>query len=115
MIVSGNYALYDYGKSENKKVYGTDEPPLVPIENYNIPTAMFSGDLDVLAVPKDVEWITQILGDKVVFQKQYHLNHAAFCIAKDMSFFSNDAVNLLHKYNPISTQVMSENFYTFLN
>ena len=103
MIVSNRYALYDYGKA-NKQIYGQDEAPLVPIEDYNIPTAMMSGDLDQLAVPIDVEWITQILGEKVVFSKQYHLNHAAFCIANDMSFFSIDAINLLSQYNPVSTQ-----------
>lgn len=103
MIVSNRYALYDYGKL-NKEVYGQDEAPLVPIEDYNIPTAMMSGDLDQLAVPIDVEWITQTLGDKVVFSKQYHLNHGAFCLANDMSFFSVDAINLLAQYNPVSTQ-----------
>ena len=41
----------------------------MPINDYNIPTAMMSGDLDVLAVPIDVEWITETLGDKVVFHK----------------------------------------------
>ena len=103
MIVSNRYALYDYGR-KNKEIYGQDEAPLVPIENYKIPTALFSGDLDTLAVPIDVEWTKQQLGDNVVFSKQYHLNHAAFCIANDMSFFSVDAINLLAQYNPVSNQ-----------
>ena len=58
MIVSKKMALYDWGKKKNKEIYGQDEPPLVPIEDYNVPTAMMSGDLDGLAVPTDVEWIT---------------------------------------------------------
>ena len=102
MINSKNYTLYDYGPTENMQIYGQKDAPQVPIENYNIPTAMMSGDEDSMADPKDVEWITQTLGDKVVFSKQYHLNHEAFCIAKDMSFFSVDAVNLLNQYNPVS-------------
>ena len=112
MIVSGNYALYDYGKKKNNEIYGQDEPKLVPIEDYSIPTALMSGDLDVLAVPIDVEWITQTLGENAVFHKQYHLNHAGFCIANDMSFFSVDAVNLLAQYNPTST---NESLHTFLS
>lgn len=67
MINQGRYALYDYGKRQNNKIYGTDEAPLVPIENLNIPVALFSGDLDHLADPQDVEFISQKLGDKVVF------------------------------------------------
>ena len=102
MIASKRYSLYDYGARRNRKIYGQDEAPLVPIENYEIPTAMMSGDIDSLAVPKDVEWITETLGDNVIFSKQYHLNHGAFAIANDMSFFSVDAVDLLHQYNPVS-------------
>ena len=45
MMVSKRYALYDYG-TDNMQIYGQDEAPLVPIEHYNIPTAMMSGDLD---------------------------------------------------------------------
>ena len=55
--MSNKYTLYDYGE-KNVENYGKDEVPLVPIEDYNIPTAMMSGDLDQLAVPIDVNWIT---------------------------------------------------------
>jgi len=30
------------------------------------------------------------------------LDHFSFAIAKDMTFFSQDAVAQLHKYNPVS-------------
>ena len=46
MIISGKYNLYDYGKKKNKEIYGQEDPMPVPIENYHIPTAMMSGDLD---------------------------------------------------------------------
>merc|ERR1712060_589941 len=91
MMNDGRYSLYDYGKRQNNKIYGTDDAPLVPIEDLSIPVALFSGDLDRLADPLDVEFISTKLGDKVVFQKEYHLDHFSFAIAKDMSFF-DDAV-----------------------
>ena len=69
MINDGRYSLYDYGSRKNKQIYGTAEAPLVPIENLDIPVALFSGDLDHLADPLDVAFISQQLGDKVVFQK----------------------------------------------
>ena len=56
MINSGKCALYDYGKRENKRIYGTEEPPLVPLENFAVPSALFSGSLDRLASPVDVAW-----------------------------------------------------------
>ena len=103
MIRDGrNFVMYDYGHNENKKIYGQRDPPLVPIENYNVPTVLLSGDLDKLADPTDVAWISEKLGDKVVFQKEYHNDHFTFAIGNDMTFFSQDAVDQLHIYNPVS-------------
>lgn len=101
MINDGRYSLYDYGTRKNNKLYGTDDAPLVPIENLDIPVALFSGDLDRLADPEDVAFISEKLGDKVVFQKEYHLDHFSFAIAKDMSFF-DDAITLLAQYNVLN-------------
>ena len=67
MINSGKTQLYDYGRIENKKRYGTYEPPLVPLQNISIPVALFSGSLDGLADPTDVAILSAELGDRVVF------------------------------------------------
>jgi hypothetical protein len=64
---SGRCALYDYGKRENNKIYGTDLPPLVPLWNYAVPSALFSGDLDALADPVDVAWLADQIRPYVVF------------------------------------------------
>ena len=75
----------------------------MPFSDYSIPTVLLSGDIDNLAVPEDVAWLSEQLGDNVVFEKQYHLNHVGFIDANDMSFFSVDAVAQLQKYNPTSS------------
>ena len=62
--------------------------PLVPIEDYNIPTVLLSGSLDGLSTPADVAWLSETLGDKVVFQQEYLADHFTFAMGKDMSFFS---------------------------
>ena len=54
-IESGRFALYDYGKKGNKKKYGSEVNPLVPMENYAIPTGLFSGTFDHLADSVDVK------------------------------------------------------------
>ena len=61
---------------------------------------LLSGDIDTLADPIDVAWLSEQLGDNVVFEKQYHLDHTGFVLANDMSFFSVDAVMQLKKFNP---------------
>ena len=104
MINSDRFELYDYGKRKNKEIYGTEEPPLVPIQDYKVPTVLLSGDRDKLADPTDVAWLSEQLGDNVVFEKQYPADHTTFVVAKDMSFFSVDAVAQLHKYNPVPTE-----------
>ena len=57
---------------------------------------LLSGDKDGLADPTDVAWLSEQLGDNVVFERQYSLYHPTFVMAKDMSFFSVDAVSQLH-------------------
>ena len=66
--------------------------PAVPLEDYSLPTVLLSGSLDGLATPADVAWLSETLGDKVVFQQQYHMDHFTFAIGRDMTFFSQDAV-----------------------
>jgi len=67
MINNGGFTLYDYGAIKNEKIYGQKTAPAVPIQNYNVPTVLLSGDEDGLATPEDVAWLSSALGDKVVF------------------------------------------------
>lgn len=99
VMASGRFAKYDFGKRENKKIYGEKEPPLIPLENISIPIALFSGSLDALAAPGNVAWLSEQLGDKVVFQQEYLLDHFSFAIARDMSWFREDVVAVLDQYN----------------
>jgi hypothetical protein len=43
----------------------------------------------------------------IVFHKEYPLGHGSFSLAKDMSWFSGDVVDLINKYktNVFDTQV----------
>jgi len=94
-MVSGKVTLYDYGSRENKKIYGSEEPPLLPLNNYAVPSALFSGSLDEIADRADVAWLVEQIKPHVIFHKEYELDHFSFLIAKDMSFFTEDAVNLI--------------------
>ena len=67
MLLSDRFEMYDYGHDMNLEIYGTEDPPLVPLENYDVPTVLLSGDRDGLADPTDVAWLSEQLGDKVVF------------------------------------------------
>ena len=77
------------------KEYGAAQPPIIPFQDISVPTALFSGFLDNLAPIPEVNWIADQMGDMIVFNKQWDIDHFSFVLGNDMSFFSVDAVNLL--------------------
>ena len=110
IITSNRFQRYDYGEAANIEKYNTGVPPLYPMENFkNIPIALLGGLLDEMGTPTDVQWTYDTLkpNGNVVFYKQYQLGHMSFIIAKDMSFFSVDTVNLLNQYK---TNVFAQSF-----
>jgi hypothetical protein len=57
---------------------------------------MFVGQDDELADPTDNEWAHQALGPAVVYYHEYALGHLSFMVAKEMSWFTVDAMYLLN-------------------
>ncbi|KAK3097925.1 hypothetical protein FSP39_014569 [Pinctada imbricata] len=56
------FQMYDYGSSrENMKHYNQSTPPDYPVQNINIPVALFTGPNDLLADPADVSYLTSSL------------------------------------------------------
>ena len=44
--------MYDYGKRENRKVYGQDDPPVYSIDKVTAPIAAYWSENDWLAAPE---------------------------------------------------------------
>ena len=89
---------FNYGERDNIKIYGSVEPPKIPLENFKVPVALIQGDTDRLADPTDVEWLNSQIESHVVFRKMYSLGHLSFTLAKDMSWFNEDVVDLMSQY-----------------
>lgn len=56
MMRADTFQEYDYGTEENLKRYGQEGPILIDLSHYknlNLPTAIFAGKFDELAVPTD--------------------------------------------------------------
>lgn len=101
IIDSGKFQRFDCGtEAANKAKYGSSTPPEYPLDQIptSIPIAMFAGRLDLLGNPTDVHWLKRQLGDRVVFFKEYELGHLSFSVAKDMSYWTRDAMKLLKEY-----------------
>ena len=89
---------FDYGALENIQKYGKVEPPLFNFSNIPGPIALFSGSLDRLADPKDVEWLRKSLRPGVVvYDKEMNFGHSTFMWGKDLSYIK-DVVSLARKY-----------------
>ena len=94
------FKRWDYeSEKDNLEHYGQITPPDYDLSLIDFPIAMFAGEKDLVADPKDVEWTYQQLKKHTVFYHQYYLGHMSFAIAKDMSWFDVDAMAILNHYN----------------
>jgi hypothetical protein len=64
---------------------------------------MFVGDVDTLADSEDAEWTRDTIGDAVVHYQTIHGGHATFIVGKDMSWFTNDVMNIIKQYQPLNS------------
>ena len=87
------------GLIENQRKYKQSTPPSYNLKGINgVPIALFGGNSDLLVSVTDVDWLYNELGEAPIWYKQYPLGHMSFAIAKDMSWFKIDVLNLINKY-----------------
>ena len=96
----GNFRKFDYGKDANYAIYGQITPPDIPVENINVPVAIFVGDRDPLVTPSDIDYLIEQLGDNAIHRQTIPGDHWTFSMSSDMSWFSGDLVHILKGYNP---------------
>jgi hypothetical protein len=94
------FKRFDYeSKSENQKHYGQDYAPDYDLSKVDVPMAMLSGSIDVLADPADVKWTHEQLKHTIVFFHEYYMDHQSFAIAKNMAWFEVDTMAVINHYN----------------
>ncbi|TNV78821.1 hypothetical protein FGO68_gene856 [Halteria grandinella] len=101
LINSDTFKRYDYGASDNLHHYGQLTPPDYPLHaSSKLPIALFGGYDDEMADPRDVQWLAEQLGThRVIGQYMYEKKgHLTFAFGKNMSYFEEDVIPLLHKY-----------------
>ncbi|XP_069676692.1 gastric triacylglycerol lipase-like isoform X2 [Periplaneta americana] len=52
LITSGKFRAYDYGSTENMKLYGQATPPDYDLKNVTMPMSLYYGDGDLIVSPK---------------------------------------------------------------
>ena len=83
----GNFRKYDYGRDANFAIYGQITPPDFPVEDIDMPIAIFNGSLDPIVLEADVDYLIEQLGDNVIYHKVIPADHWTFSMASDMSWY----------------------------
>lgn len=101
-MVSGEFTEFDFGITENEKLYLSAEPPPYNLSNVRVPIAIIiGGDGDLIATEMDARTLAKELPKLVDFQKvdYEYFTHAAFHLGKGAGKLVNDRVSqLLEKF-----------------
>lgn len=111
LIRANHFRDFDYGKKGNLKRYNQEEPPAYDMTKIAVPTALFIGSLDDMGDVKDNENLVSHIGDNpaLVYHNVFpDFSHMTWFTGTDGAFntWYPDFQSLLHKYNPVSQQVV---------
>ncbi|KAF6772794.1 Lysosomal acid lipase/cholesteryl ester hydrolase [Paragonimus kellicotti] len=99
-IMNDRFQQFDYGKKKNMEIYGQPTPPEYDLSNITVPTVVFSGGHDWLAVKKDILRLVDRLGKAVISYTHFDdYNHLDFVWGMDTGYVLYPAVlEWLSKY-----------------
>lgn len=99
-ILSGSFRKFDYGPTENLKLYGSTQPPKYDLEKIKVPVAIYYSENDFLTDPADVKKLTDRLPNVVGTWKLSHpkFNHVDYLWGRDVkSLIYNPILAVLNK------------------
>ncbi|XP_048361962.1 lipase member M-like [Sphaerodactylus townsendi] len=82
VIRSKELKLFDYGP-KNLDTYNQTTPPLYKIQEMKVPTVVWSGGKDIMASPKDTEFLLSVLGNVIYYKEIPHWMHYDFLFGLD--------------------------------
>lgn len=101
----GKFIEFDYGKETNIGVYGQETPPEVHTHlaaDCGIPIGMYMAKHDKILMPVDAKYSYDSLKGAVVDYREINGGHLTFMTGKDMTYFKDNIMNLMQKYNPLN-------------
>ncbi|XP_054002055.1 lipase 3-like isoform X1 [Hylaeus anthracinus] len=93
-ILSGSFRKFDYGASENLKIYGSTQPPKYDLENVKIPIMIFYSENDFLTDPADVRKLVDRLPNVIETRtiEYAKFNHIDYLWGRDAKTLVYNAV-----------------------
>ena len=97
---------FDYRDEQiNISKYGEASPPELDLEslkNLGVPVSIFAGSNDILATVMDIRQIKDLLGPNTLYYyEELKADHISFLIGKDMTYFTERAIGILHEHQPL--------------
>lgn len=94
LIRSNYFRQFDYGSTQNKKVYGTSSPPIYDISNFKsqlggVRIFLINGKNDVLVAPDDYKRLVSVMPQNAKFKTLEDYNHLDYMWASDVNEFIN--------------------------
>jgi len=81
---------------------------LIPLGNITkVPVALVVAKDDTVATTTDAQWTMQQIGAAVISYQEIKGGHVTYIIGKDMSYFTDNVMGLLAKYNPTPLNYVS--------
>ncbi|XP_076665763.1 lipase 3 isoform X2 [Andrena cerasifolii] len=100
-IISGSFRKFDYGATENLKIYGSTQPPKYDLEKVKTPIVMFYSENDFLTDPADVKKLVARLPNVIETRKiEYSkFNHIDYLWGRDArTLLYNAVLGVLKKF-----------------
>ncbi|TGZ60894.1 hypothetical protein CRM22_008291 [Opisthorchis felineus] len=99
-ITTDQFQAFDYGKVKNLEIYGQKTPPKYDLSKFTVPTAVFTGGNDWLAVEKDVDRLIEQIKPAVVSHINFpEYNHLDFVWGMDAAMvLYPEVLKLLKQY-----------------
>lgn len=100
-ILSGSFRKFDYGVTENLKIYGLTQPPKYDLEKVKIPIVIFYSENDFLTDPADVKKLVDRLPNVLETRKiEYSkFNHIDYLWGRDSkTYLYNTVLKVLKRF-----------------
>ncbi|KAM5237301.1 lipase member K [Ctenodactylus gundi] len=98
---SGQLQAFDWGNpDQNMMHFHQITPPLYNVTKMEVPTAIWTGEQDVVADPKDIEILLPKIANLIYYKVIPHYNHMDFYLGQDAPYeIYQDLIRLMKEYS----------------
>lgn len=101
LLLTGSFRKFNYGATENLKIYGSTQPPKYDLEKVKTPIAIFYSENDFLTNPIDVKKLIDRLPNIIETKKIEYakFNHIDYLWGRDArTLLYNIVLTVLQKF-----------------